>query len=142
MLVYLAGPIDHVSDDERTGWRETAQERLMVNDIATFSPVHAFKCVTDAADQQTCEAIIEVNDTAVRNSDVVLANLTGKSFGTPLECQLARHQQIPVIAFGVSPYSIYRHRFVCREDVMDSVAAIIALREGTLGTEVMQTLNG
>lgn len=142
MLVYLAGPIDLVSDEERLNWREFAQEELMKADIATFSPVHAFKAVTDEADEKTCEAIINVNDTAVRSADVVLANLTGKSYGTPLECQLARECQIPVVAFGVSDFSIYRYRFVRRTNVQTAVHAIKLMRNGELGTEVMQTLRG
>jgi hypothetical protein len=106
-----------VADGEARDWREVAQDAFLRKGIATFSPFHAFRANTLELGPKQCEAIIRINDMAVASADAILANLGGKSFGTPLECQLAWQERVPIVAFGCSPASIYRHRMRHAPDV-------------------------
>lgn len=107
-LCYLAGPVDLVEDS--TSWRNIAKNDLAVNNIASFSPAHAFKI--GETDKDLCRSIQDINNSAVENANVLLANLSDKSYGTPLECQYAVELGIPVFAFGSNLHrSIYRFDF-------------------------------
>lgn len=124
MLCYLAGPIDHVSHDEATGWREAAAGRLNLAGIGTFSPVGAFSLPTGARAPALCDKVIDLNESALVRSDVVLVNLDGKSFGTPIECGIAFARGVPAYGFGVEDNidrSIYKHLFKQVEKGMHSV---------------------
>lgn len=114
MFVYLAGPVDAVDADVARGWRDIATEQLIQTrpNIATFSPPHAIRAgAAVPTAQDTSLAIMEVNRTALRHADFVIANLNGPSFGTPIECYEAN---CPVIGFGElarMQKSIYQHLF-------------------------------
>ena len=85
-LVYLAGPIDAVSRDEASTWREKASECLANFQWATYSPVGGFSVPVKARRLPAlATSIIEVNYRALAVSDCVLVNLASPSFGTPIE---------------------------------------------------------
>lgn len=126
-LVYLAGPVDAVSREEATDWREVASKHLLP-EFATFSPPGAFRIDGTQADAETCRALIEINNMAIDRSCAVLANLRGRSFGTPIEVEFAKSRGIPVYGFGVGRHSIYRHWFAAWTDD-DMEIAIGKLRQ-------------
>lgn len=130
MLCYLAGAIDHVTEDDAVGWRETAAHRLKLGGIGSFSPVHAF-VLPPLPGVELSEAVRAINDRAIQESDVVLANLEGRSFGTPIECELAFNKRIPVYAFGISDGSIYRHLFAgVGRDLSETLNLLLTEHQG------------
>lgn len=116
-LVYLAGGIDAITPDAARSWREEVigDERggLTFMGFSAFSPAHAFK--VNNLTEEIAEAVVEVNELALRKSTAVVANLTGQTFGTPVECEIARGLAIPVFCFGGSERSVYRWRYNCWE---------------------------
>jgi hypothetical protein len=112
MFVYLAGPVDAVSREEAVGWREQVTATLIEDpQIATFSPVGAISVGSQVVGQvATAEAIIQINETALSLADVVVANLDGPSFGTPIEIYQAKGVIVGFGGLSFMSNSIYQHR--------------------------------
>jgi len=111
MLVYLAGPIDAVDQKVAKHWREDASDFLVAHGFTTYSPVHAFSGKPECLTPERADAIIAINNKALLMSNVVLANMDGVSYGTPIEVEAAYRNHIPVFGKGVNPNSIYKHHF-------------------------------
>lgn len=95
-MVYLAGPIDYSPGDSRD-WREFAADSFQKYDIATFSPVHAFRAGPGA--DSSSSRIMAINFGAIFNADLVFANLGDSlSVGTSREIHQAVLWNKPVIA--------------------------------------------
>lgn len=87
-LVYLAGPIDGVSQDEAIGWREATAAAINKKGINVFNPAKAYNiCDLSTVKKQ----IADIDRAAIRECDVVIANLygNGKGFGTIREIEYA-----------------------------------------------------
>lgn len=125
-LCYLAGPIDGVSRDHAKNWRECAMEELTKEGFSVYSPVHAFQVNATPPDKSICEKIISINERALTACDMVLANLAGNSFGTPIELQQAYDQGKRIVTFGGHGRSIYLHRFehfYCLEQAVEALTS-------------------
>lgn len=133
MFVYLAGPVDMVDGDVARGWRDVATQELMEarTDVAVFSPPRAITLGSNAAASvAVAETIIQINQVALARADFVIANLTGPSFGTPIECIDAA---CPVVGFGDLNRmwgSIYQHCFAdLAHDLEQAVRKTLSLAE-------------
>lgn len=127
MLVYLAGPVDAVTEDTARNWRAEASDRLSRAGISTFSPAHAF--TLGDSDKDTCERLIEINERALLSSHAVLAMLDGgPSFGTPIECVTAWQAEIPVVAIGGNQRSVYRWRWMKTSNLEEAVHRLINIQ--------------
>lgn len=83
MRVYLAGPIEGCTDEERLSWREKASYALTEKHIESYSPKE--DCIKSRADEHM---IFYKDIYQVDRADVILVNIQAKnikSFGTPFE---------------------------------------------------------
>jgi nucleoside 2-deoxyribosyltransferase len=103
---------------------------LVAKGCATYSPVHAISGHVGRLDKDTCESIIQVNEQALLASDAVLANLDGKSFGTPLEIKLAVESRIDVFGFGKEFNSIYQHMITTVYSSLDDAISNMLMAVG------------
>lgn len=132
-LIYLAGPIDGVTQESARGWREEAAKQIGVYGFATYSPPHAFNTPDQARETPgTAQSILTVHTIAIQHCDAVLAWVGGVNvFGTAIECSQALGLGIPCFIFGGAPQSLYRHGFIsaggCWADNLDE--AMIHLDE-------------
>lgn len=81
--VYLAGPIEGCTEEERNSWRNDIKNSLLLSDITSFSPDDAQ--IENRADEHE---IFHKDLFQIRQCDIVLVNLehmNKKSFGTPFE---------------------------------------------------------
>ena len=97
--VYLAGPMEHVSKEDATGWRDKAKEILESMDVVTLDPtrrIHNF-------DKRYMKRIFELDLRDIQESDIILANLdnpTVAKHGTAMEVFYASYVlRKPVVAF-------------------------------------------
>lgn len=95
MLVYLAGPIDLVSDGERNEWRERFARELVGRNISSFNPASAFSYVP--SNKATAEALIKINKAAMFACDfaVVVMGKNMPSVGTPIELKMLADINMP-----------------------------------------------
>lgn len=93
MTIYLAGPIDGVSEDEARGWRRQVIESAPTGCLF-FDPSSAW----GGASAATAEALDQGNRGVLYNCDGVLVNLSGpgRGFGTIRELEFGRGQGKPV----------------------------------------------
>ena len=97
--VYLAGPMEHVSEKDAKGWRDIAANYLYQADILTLDPtrrVHNFQ-------QRYMKRIFELDLRDIQESDIILVNLdnpTVAKHGTAMEVFYASYVlRKPVVAF-------------------------------------------
>lgn len=89
-LVYLAGPIDGVSRDKASLWREQVATRLAEESISCFNPCAAFSIAKFSPELGA--SVVQINNNAIWNCNVLLANLStgGMGYGTITEIDRAR----------------------------------------------------
>jgi nucleoside 2-deoxyribosyltransferase len=96
MTVYLAGPIEGVSLEEATKWRETATSFLNKEGISTLDPTRRKKFHDQPYSINLAKKIVKMDIDDIRNSQVVLMNLKdrgqGKAWGTICELMIAQGQ--------------------------------------------------
>lgn len=100
MICYLAGAIDLAPNTDALAWRLEAAERLSRANITTFSPAHAFYLSVRPPLPVECRAMMEINMEALHRATLMLVNLAGMSFGTPIEVHRCDELNKPVVAFG------------------------------------------
>lgn len=128
-LIYLAGAIDHVTGDDAISWRERCTAALTQRGIGTYSPASAFRVPAEAG-PGVHSRVIDINLQALRLSTAVLANLSHRSFGTPVEVWLALTQlRIPVYAWGLSDRSLYHGFTRCWPGEAEAMAALLLWTE-------------
>jgi len=107
-LVYLAGPINHLTYEEANRWRCNASDELRKWDIETLNPLRLKKVLlpsgilTDSYSHPfVSDSGIAVRDRLdVKRSSVILANFLGAtvvSSGTPIEFGWADILGIPIV---------------------------------------------
>lgn len=93
-IAYLAGPIDHVTQEEARAWREKAAAALAQMGVGTYSPAHAFTVdPTRPGLVLAARAFQVVNDVAIGISSLVLVAVppeTVTANGTLKEVRLAQ----------------------------------------------------
>jgi dUTP pyrophosphatase len=95
-MIYLAGPIDFVSEQDGKNWREIASGYLGdLAGMATFTPAHAF----GGAALGDPDAVRDINMAALGRCEAVLAAVWPQtpSWGTPIEIWEAWHQNKAVV---------------------------------------------
>lgn len=147
--VYLAGPIDGLSWDESTDWRDHATAVLGFEGIAARSPLRAknylkghVKLGDTAAHGKlsvlsTARGIMTRDRFDATTCDVLLANLGGAkkvSVGTVMEIAWADLYRIPIVAV-MEPGNVHEHAMVeealgfrvnTLDEALDVVKAILA----------------
>jgi len=98
-IVYLAGPMEHVTEADAKGWRDIASWQLNQNDVLTLDPtrrVHKFE-------QRAMKRIFELDLRDIQEADIILVNLdnpTVAKHGTAMEVFYASYVlRKPVVAF-------------------------------------------
>lgn len=106
-VVYLAGPMEHVSKEDAVGWRTTAELLLWRNEVQTLNPcrrIHNFE-------QRYMKRIFELDLRDIQESDIVLVNLdnpTVAKHGTAMEVFYASYVlRKPVVAFKADASTIH-----------------------------------
>jgi nucleoside 2-deoxyribosyltransferase len=96
MTVYLAGPIEGVSLEEATKWRETATSFLNRKGINTLDPTRRKKFHDQPYSNNLAKKIVRMDLNDIVESDLVLMNLkdrgNGKAWGTICELILAYNE--------------------------------------------------
>ncbi len=99
-MIYLAGPINGLNDDDASTWREQVK-----------AVVGAENCLDPMRRDYRGKEDLHVNEIVsgdlddINNSEVILANCWTPSFGTAMELWYAHSQNIPIIAVTPEPVS-------------------------------------
>lgn len=124
MSIYLAGPIDTVSDEDARGWREQAADQIPTG-VLLFSPAHAYF----GAGQATARELDFLNTTMIKYTDATIANLSlGLSIGTLREVERASAMQKPVAVIADPTLNM-------------QVAALVAASLMTYDVHVVETFD-
>jgi nucleoside 2-deoxyribosyltransferase len=82
--IYLAGPMEHVSEEDAQGWRQTATDILTPYGVNILSPVrriHNFR-------KEEMKSIFELDLRDIKECDLILVNLNNPEIpkhGTAIE---------------------------------------------------------
>jgi nucleoside 2-deoxyribosyltransferase len=97
--VYLAGPMENVSQEQMTSWRNQAKNTLSLRDIEVLDPVRRIH----SGQQRHMRRVFELDLLDIRNSDFIIVNLNDDTVpknGTSMEVFYASYVlRKPVIAF-------------------------------------------
>jgi nucleoside 2-deoxyribosyltransferase len=101
MTVYLAGPIEGVSLEEATKWREIATAFLKYRNINTLDPTRRKKFHDQPYSINLAKKIVRMDMNDIQESDVVLMNLKdrgqGKAWGTICELIIAQSHSKTIV---------------------------------------------
>jgi nucleoside 2-deoxyribosyltransferase len=89
LKVYLAGPMDFVSEKEQTGWRNKATELFNIHEIKALDP-----CRRPHSADLSPREIFNLDLVDIDNSDLILVdcrNMGVPQFGTPCEVFYMNH---------------------------------------------------
>jgi len=101
-LIYLAGPITAVGQEESRKWRQEAAAKLEGAGFLAFDPAGAFTVPEGLlADACTITYIQEINNLAISKSQCLLARFIAgvKSIGTEEEIILAGQLGVPIVIY-------------------------------------------
>ncbi len=114
MKVYLAGPINGMSDEMAKSWRGTAREMLEKRGLEILDPM-----VRDyrGKEELNIEALVEQDKRDIDEADAILANVWKVSAGTSMEIFYAWSLGKPVITLITpgsrpSPWVSYHSTYV------------------------------
>lgn len=108
-MMYLAGPMDDVSTEEASGWRDKVIAEFP--DIVFFRPDLAYGNAT----ADTAPAILHMNQHGIECSQALIANLSGpgRGFGTIREIEYARtktrYVAIAADRKDIGPHTLMAH---------------------------------
>lgn len=112
--VYLAGPVDTVSRETATSWRELVAKVLTDHGIICYLPNLPWRGFSSCSSlwQEHAQWIDTVNRCAIHEADAVFANMHRVTIGTTREIEFARSINKPVFA-------VLREekRIVCTHDI-------------------------
>jgi nucleoside 2-deoxyribosyltransferase len=113
MTVYLAGPIENISLEEATKWRETATSFFRGHRINTLDPTRRKKFHDQSYSINLARKIVKMDIDDIRKASTVLMNLkdrgAGKAWGTICELMIA-HGQLKTIIVVLEEE--YHHPFI------------------------------
>ena len=99
MKIYLAGPMENVSDSDMYQWREVAKNILHSAGCKTLDPTRR----RHTGNQKEMRRVFDLDMMDVRNCDIVLVNLNNDKLakhGTAMEVFYASYVlRKPVVAF-------------------------------------------
>jgi len=98
---YLAGPIEGLTTEQQTKWRNQATSMLANRDIATLNPCRRANFILDTS-PYAANKLFKCDLQDISNSTVILANLSddlpGKKWGTVAEIAHAHtHNKIIIV---------------------------------------------
>lgn len=112
-LVYMAGPIAHVSYEQARFWRDILGSLLAERGMIAFNPAGAFH--VNPHDAALIERVQTINDYAIRQSGVVLVGYQdAPSTGTDGEIAFAKRIGKPVVVMALTSKGLlpwYMERF-------------------------------
>jgi len=105
--IYLAGPMENVSEDQMTGWRKIATGLLIQDErVKILDPSRR----RHSGEQRHMRRIFEMDLRDIREADIILVNLNSEKLakhGTAMEVFYASYDlRKPVVAFkeGITRY--------------------------------------
>lgn len=123
-LIYLAGPIDGISLEDASGWRD----QLMADapsGVLCFNPVTAWKGVS----KLTAPAMDAGNRLIIRHCSGMVAKLDGpgRGFGTIREIEFASYHNIPVATSNSEGEleSLLSYDLLQEDTPMDALSALM-----------------
>ena len=131
-VVYLAGPISHLSYDQATGWREEVRDQLLRSGIKVVSPLRAkvylrdmkFETIPDntsdidepsIVNMSTPRGIMTRDRFDCMNCGVLFVNLLGAktvSIGTVMEIAWADAKRTPIVLVIEKSGNVHDHAMV------------------------------
>ena len=129
MIIYLAGPMEHVSADDARDWREAVKAYFYHDDRVKFLDPTRRK---HSGTQREMRRIFDLDMQDLRNCDMVLANLVDPTLakhGTACEVfHAGYHLRKPVVAFKTDPLPYHPFFEACvtewRSDALKCCATI------------------
>lgn len=100
-MVYLAGPVDGIPEEDALIWRAETAKALGLYGVNVYNPMGPY--LYNTGDMRiSAKEICEICRYAINKSDVVLVNLTGKgkAFGTIREIEYAKSIGKRVVVAG------------------------------------------
>jgi len=96
MLVFLAGAIDLIPEDEARNWRDIMKAELQVAGISSFDPAAAFRYIISGATRQDSKKLMNINYNAIQQCDaaIIVMSKNIPSIGTPMELLLCHQEGI------------------------------------------------
>lgn len=127
--VYLAGPMENVSESQMTTWRGYATDRLEEAGLTVLDPARR----RHSGEQRHMRRIFELDLRDIREADIILVNLNDDKLakhGTAMEVFFASYiERKPVIAFkeAVTKYHPFFESLVTewRSDVWKACQTIV-----------------
>jgi len=97
--IYLAGPIELVSEDVAMEWRADAAAYIAENtECESVDPMHY-------EDEDSSDAnIVNTDKALIKSCDAVLVDGRTPGWGTAMEVLFAWERNIPVVVWGVTEY--------------------------------------
>jgi nucleoside 2-deoxyribosyltransferase len=110
-LIYLAGPIHGLSDQDCRYWRQKASQLLRAKSMMTISPM-SNDC--RGREGRFVQQLVNREKVWIQQCDTVLANCWTPSYGTSMEILYAweQHKQVVVISQSKNPW------LICHSDLM------------------------
>lgn len=129
MLVYLAGKISGLSQNQANEWRDVARDYLSLHDIDTHNPFEGF----DVDGKYEPREIVARNKFYIQKSDIILAEMEHNepSLGTMGEIVYANMLGMPIFTWGTADYNgnpwvethVNKH-FKRLDDALDYIVAM------------------
>lgn len=130
-MVYLAGPIDDITETVAMGWREHFAAIVNYFGTSCFNPCGAFRM--GEGNTLGVDKLIQINKLAIVNSDVVVANLSGpgKGFGTIREIEFAKSigKRVIVVLLEQDKYSFYTHDLEIVNSVKQAAYLLMGIKD-------------
>ena len=103
--VYAAGPMEGLSQEQMTGWRDDFKGLMSILEIDVLDPTrrqpfHEMDFNDPAAFQNACRMILSLDLHDIDNSDLVFFDLRrseAKAWGTVMECMYAWLKRKPIV---------------------------------------------
>jgi len=125
-LVYLAGPIDAITEGQANGWRRNLSEELLAAGITCYNPAS----FTFGGGSRAARFVLEVNESALEKCDLLVAFIPPDvaTVGTVMELCTAMRKNKPVLV--ASPVNFVALHEVSRVDALADVPDwVVAFRD-------------
>lgn len=140
-VVYMAGPIQHVSGEESKGWREQMTEILRRNGVETLDPTrnqHLKRFPDGTWDK---DAIVELDIEDLNIADLLIAYTPKPSAGTSMEVLYMRevlNKPVFVVCEDLAQLSPWVEYFAC--EVFDSFDKLFEVMDKILKGDIKLTV--
>ena len=117
LLIFLAGPIENKSWKEANEWRDYIREKLEDLPIIVYNPLNKYRPQLENIEKINSNIIpiseLDICNTFyLKNADVILCNLDGKSIGTYME--IGYGYALNKIIIAIDSYNYRTHSLVSK----------------------------